>query len=440
MIVCSKARHFLAGVLWLYGWWSLWRLVCGHCVPYLLALAMAAHVRFPAPLGQVLPLPDPLVLFAWSWSLPLTILGSVVACLFAWYNLHNLLCLDLLWWGCVAVASALTCFRRYKSAYRVRAAFEELGVSHIGFPPPPQQPLVTYLHAYCYYLFSHLGGSTSAQKVRITTHTSPTCPSTFDVWLRESAPTASLPVLVYVHGGGWRGGHARAHPQAPMLQFLATQGWFVMCVEYRKNRWPQHLDDCVAALRWACGEEAAALGANRAKLFLAGASAGGHIASLLAIQSFRENLCPFGIRAMVLFYPALDPGDVTKATVTLPFGRSLIASFFELLVLRGESSLWTSAQPLVDLLEDRALAQAWPPTLIVHGGEDSVVPVAHSRRLLLIVAAALGSAAPPAEACRPKDALVVVPGGRHAFELAPTYTSWAALGGAAAWLENRRDE
>lgn len=447
----SKEPLFPDGILmtaaiWTFGWWAFARLLCGSVAAYALAVALGTHIRFPPPLGQVPPMPDPVLLFAWAWSAPLAGLSLAAA---AWAS-HRGATGCALYWACAALTAAASAYRYRSATGSICTAFEEVEVPRDAFleisANPPQQPPPTYLYAYFYYFFSSVRGRTSEERVRITRHRRPGCASAFDLWLRDGAAAARRPVFVFVHGGGWRGGEARAHAQAPLLQALAMRGWFVVSLEYRKSHWPQHLDDCWQTLRWVCSEEAAAQGADKGRLFLAGTSAGGHIASLLTLRLLREQPCLARISGLVLFYPALDPGDCTRATATFPLslpclkiwcGRSLMAWFFEMFVLRGDSSLWHSAQLLYQLRSDRASACSWPPTLIVHGEKDSVVPLAHCRHLLALLAAAEGGApeSPEVGSCRAKDTLIVVPGGRHTWELAATSASWAAFSGVLAWLE-----
>ena len=63
------------------------------------------------------------------------------------------------------------------------------------------------------------------------------------------------------------------------------------------------------------------MGADAGRVVLSGASAGGHIASLLMMQAYRDNI---KVVAMVLFYPALDPGDLTGVTARWPFNVKML--------------------------------------------------------------------------------------------------------------------
>lgn len=272
---------------------------------------------------------------------------------------------------------------------------------------------------------------------------SPELPAPLDVW-RGPAPHdgSPRPVLLFVHGGAWRGGGARAVVQAPLLQTLAARGWLVLSCNYRKGRWPEQLEGVLAAARWAA-LEAAAWGGDPRRVALAGPSAGGHLAALLALRAAEEGIFPRGVAACVLFYPCIDPADEGGATVRFPLpcpclrvraGQSLLHWFFENLILRGDRSLWPTALPLAELRGAAAAgaARRWPRTLVLHGELDSIVPLQHSRWLLTDLASA-----GPAPGVAGDDALVVVPGpsARHTLEAGRSKAAAAALMGAAGWLD-----
>ena len=62
------------------------------------------------------------------------------------------------------------------------------------------------------------------------------------------------PVLVFVHGGGWVGGHAAYHPTAAMCFALALlKDWVVISIDYRrapKHSLPTVVEDVEAAVKW----------------------------------------------------------------------------------------------------------------------------------------------------------------------------------------------
>lgn len=91
------------------------------------------------------------------------------------------------------------------------------------------------------------------------------------------------PVVVYIHGGGWRGG---SHKQMGMNQHFALNGFIAVSVEYRlssEQHFPAQLEDCKAAIRW-IRAHADQYGIDAERIGVFGTSAGGHLAALLGLS------------------------------------------------------------------------------------------------------------------------------------------------------------
>lgn len=123
-----------------------------------------------------------------------------------------------------------------------------------------------------------------------------------------SAPDATLPVLVYYHGGGWVIGDLETHDT--LCRELANgAGCAVVAVDYRlgpENRFPAAVDDCIAATRWVRAN-AASLGIDPLLLAVGGDSAGGNLAAVVAI-ALRDNgdAGDAPLAFQLLIYPATD--------------------------------------------------------------------------------------------------------------------------------------
>lgn len=94
--------------------------------------------------------------------------------------------------------------------------------------------------------------------------------------------TRKAPVMVYVHGGGWRIGDKKAVGQK--AEFFCGKGWVFVSVNYRllpDGQHPHNVNDVAAAIAWVM-EHAEDLGVDRQRLFVMGHSAGAHLASLVA--------------------------------------------------------------------------------------------------------------------------------------------------------------
>jgi acetyl esterase len=105
----------------------------------------------------------------------------------------------------------------------------------------------------------------------------------------HSEGAAQGPLVVYYHGGGWVAGDIDTHDQ-PCRLLAKTSGARVLSVGYRlspEDRFPAPVDDALAAFRDAIARSEE-LGADPARVAVAGDSAGGHLAAVTARQSVVE--------------------------------------------------------------------------------------------------------------------------------------------------------
>lgn len=94
-------------------------------------------------------------------------------------------------------------------------------------------------------------------------------------------PTTSEPppLVVWIHGGGWRNGSRRN----PKLMEVTENGYALASLSYRFSKeaiFPAQVHDCKAAIRW-LRANANRYGYNAEWIAVAGSSAGGHLALLL---------------------------------------------------------------------------------------------------------------------------------------------------------------
>ncbi len=104
-----------------------------------------------------------------------------------------------------------------------------------------------------------------------------------DVYRHRSRPAAA-PALVYVHGGGYHSGR-KSREALPLIHRLASQGWVCVSANYRLTpgaAFPDQVVDLKKVIAWVRGR-ADEYGVDPASVFVAGSSAGGHMASIAAL-------------------------------------------------------------------------------------------------------------------------------------------------------------
>ncbi|MFA5400473.1 MAG: alpha/beta hydrolase [Dehalococcoidia bacterium] len=119
---------------------------------------------------------------------------------------------------------------------------------------------------------------------------------------------AGLPLILYIHGGGWVVGSIATHDS--ICRKLANRsGAVVVSVGYRlapENKFPAGLEDVYAALQWAY-EKAGSFGGDPGRLAVAGDSAGGNLAAAVCLVA-RDRGGP-RLRFQALAYPAVDASN-----------------------------------------------------------------------------------------------------------------------------------
>jgi acetyl esterase/lipase len=184
---------------------------------------------------------------------------------------------------------------------------------------------------------------------------------------RAAVPTPS-PAIVYVHGGGWRGGTRQQFWRH--AAHMANLGYAGACVQYPlvPHTYPHQLALPQAAVRWLRGQ-AQTLSVDPARLAAVGGSAGGHLVALLGSLDAPEDGLSSRVQAVVAFNGVFDLGAMlTERAETAVVG-----------LLGGDTSLARDASPHWRATADTA------PTLLLHGDADTTVPyaqaTAYQRRL-----------------------------------------------------------
>lgn len=125
---------------------------------------------------------------------------------------------------------------------------------------------------------------------------------------RAPSPAEPLPVMMYFHGGGYVVGDLDSH-DALCRALAAMSGWAVLAVDYRRapeHRFPTPLHDALDAVR-TLADEGERLGLDPRRLALAGDSAGGTLATVMAALAVDDpSVMPLRPLCQILLYPVTD--------------------------------------------------------------------------------------------------------------------------------------
>ncbi len=207
-----------------------------------------------------------------------------------------------------------------------------------------------------------------------------------DIWAPENPQDA--PVLMYIPGGAWTIGDRRFQGYG-LMSHLVEQGWICVSIGYRtapRNRWPAPFDDAKAAWRWVCAN-IHHYGGSSFRV-VSGASAGGHMASLLGLTDTTYTK-PSGV---ISFYGAYDWASHRA-------DHWLLRRYVETVVAGGADL--RAASPL-----HRVHAEA-PPFLIIHGDNDLLTPLSGARQFFRKLD----------ERANIAPDMLEIPGGVHGFDL-----------------------
>jgi acetyl esterase/lipase len=210
-----------------------------------------------------------------------------------------------------------------------------------------------------------------------------------DLYLPEKPAERPMPLIVHIHGGGWRGG---SKANCPMLNSIA-RGYAVASVEYRfsnKAVFPAQIQDCQAAIRW--------LRANSKKynfdpnhVGVTGGSAGGHLCALVGTAGGKKAFAPIGgneeqsdrVQAVCDIYGPANFNTVMQQAEADKNIRNIFKfntpgdpySGLIGVSLGSNKQKGDAVSPVHYVSKDN------PPFLILHGTFDALVPYAQSEEL-----------------------------------------------------------
>ena len=236
----------------------------------------------------------------------------------------------------------------------------------------------------CSFLFAALGGCSAGLPVSVKVERNLTyaqvngAPLHLDLY-EPGQPTGKLPVVVWIHGGAWNSGSKNPCP----IGFMAAHNLAIVSLDYRLTQtapFPAQLHDCKGAIRWLRAHaEQYHLDADHIGIF--GASAGGHLALLLA--AVHDNPALEGtvggnndrsssVQCVCAFYP---PTDLNRLVTNPAFRTNPNGDVAKLIGGAVDSNVAKAiaASPLTYV--DKTCA----PVFLLHGAADTLVPPDQSR-------------------------------------------------------------
>jgi acetyl esterase/lipase len=204
---------------------------------------------------------------------------------------------------------------------------------------------------------------------------------------RPSGISTARPGIVLIHGGAFVAGDKRYQfddydTLLDVCQGLASQGFLVASINYRLAPdaiWPAQVVDAQLAVRW-LRAHASEIKLNPQDLCTVGLSAGAYLSVFLGVLQKihvgdRADLLASespGVSCVVDFY---GPVDLAQLVKTAPEPNQTVRDLLGYATPESNPDLYRAASPLFLVSSQSA------PTLIIHGTQDTTVPIAQSQAL-----------------------------------------------------------
>lgn len=203
-----------------------------------------------------------------------------------------------------------------------------------------------------------------------------------DVYLAKS--DNPLPVMVHIHGGGWRGGSKNSVPS--WLTDAVREGWCsVVSIEYRFTDvapHPAQVNDCLRAIQFV-RYNAAKWNMDPQRIGVTGGSAGGHLTLWVALHD--DSADPNStdpvkklssrVACAVSFAGPTDWSLLSEVEHKHPAYRQLLG--YE----PGTPADKMDAKAKIDVSPISFASVDDPPVMQVHGDKDDIVPLQHAQNM-----------------------------------------------------------
>ena len=229
---------------------------------------------------------------------------------------------------------------------------------------------------------------------------------------RPRSSKKNLPGILQIHGGAWISGSKRQ--AALLMSHMAAQGWVCFSVVHRFSPeivFPEHLIDIKRALHWV-KKNAGEYGVDPDFVVATGGSAGGHLASLMALTQNRPEFQPgfekadTGIQGCVSLYGVYEFNEPFNDETLYPAKAKLLK-----IVCGGTPD--TKPENYQQITPANWISRETPPFLLVQGDTDALISVNEAKKIFRDLQAQ------NTQNC----AILNLPLVEHAFDIFPTLTA-----------------
>ncbi len=205
-----------------------------------------------------------------------------------------------------------------------------------------------------------------------------------DIW-RPKDPKGPLPVVLYIHGGGFRSLSKDSH--WIMALVLARRGYLVATINYRlspKHAYPCHIQDACAAWLWTL-ENVAQHGGDPSQMVIAGESAGANLAMALTVACcyprpepwaqavFDAGVVPRAIAPACGLFQVSDMLRYKRAGLSNRFSQAVLTDCEDCYLPNEEQRANPGLADPVCIIEQDPPTRPLPPSFLPVGGKDPLV-------------------------------------------------------------------
>ena len=200
-----------------------------------------------------------------------------------------------------------------------------------------------------------------------------------DLFVPRGKSDKPRPLVVYIHGGGWRAG-SKESGFGRLRPFLEETGFVGAAINYRLTNeasWPAQIHDCKAAIRW-LKAHAREYGYDADRIAVWGTSAGGHLVGMLGVSGDVPGLegklgkhldQESGVTCVVNYFGPSNlltmddfPTSIKHSAADSPEGKLVGGGLVE------KKEVTVNASPVTHVSAGDA------PMLLAHGTKDKLVP------------------------------------------------------------------